>query len=274
MWFDIMNSSSKNGHKPSAAGFVASPYQLSILTRIINMFQNATVKGKTFPFQTGIVISSKSVMKLYADMKDIYSVSFLLTRRVNQDSLERFFGILRQMRSAFDHPEPTNFKYRMRQFVLSKKHVLVSVNPNTMSFKKDSFMVEGIKEFKKFSSPVKKGVTGQLKVNDDCEGDVADDWILCLMSVCLMNLIMSLRNLNSQRMKVTALIMYLAMLLTNLKTNTHTFPLWRRKMNGLPVKTGEDCMKWIKISREASLNWRIYSEKGTFILFKRNVMLF
>lgn len=185
-WFDIMNSSSKNGHKPSAAGFVASPYQLSILTQIINMFQNATVKGKTFPFQTGIVISSKSIMKLYADMKDIYSVSFLLTRRVNQDSLERTFGILRQMGSAFDHPEPKNFKYRMRQFVLSNKHVLVSVNPNTMSFKKDSFIVEGIKEFKKFSSPVKKGVTGQLKVNDDCEGDVADDMDI-LFEECLLD---------------------------------------------------------------------------------------
>ncbi|KAK3883367.1 hypothetical protein Pcinc_012305 [Petrolisthes cinctipes] len=63
-------------------------------------------KGRVYPFQTGIVISSKSLINLFDDMKKLYSVKYLLTRRVNQDLLETTFGILRQMGSANDHPDP------------------------------------------------------------------------------------------------------------------------------------------------------------------------
>ena len=118
-------------------------------------------------FVNGIITSSKSIINLFVDMKEIYSVSFLYTRRLNQDALEHSFGILRQMGRGYEHPDPVSFKYRMRQFILSKKHVLVSINPNTLPFRKDVFVVEGIREFQNCSSPIKKGVGELLELDGE-----------------------------------------------------------------------------------------------------------
>lgn len=54
-------------------------------------------------------------------------------------------------------------------FILSRKHVLVSLNPNTVAFKSNSFLVEGIKEFKKCSSPIKKRDTEAMDIDNSCE---------------------------------------------------------------------------------------------------------
>lgn len=166
-WFDVLNSSEQFGHKPSINAFTASDFQVETLKSIIHVFESATVKGKVFPFVNGIITSSKSIINLFVDMKEIYSVSFLYTRRLNQDALEHSFGILRQMGRGYEHPDPVSFKYRMRQFILSKKHVLVSINPNTLPFRKDVFVVEGIREFQNCSSPIKKGVGELLELDGE-----------------------------------------------------------------------------------------------------------
>lgn len=174
-WFDIMNSSKVKGDKPLQSAYTASSSQLLVLNEIIDVFEKARCKDKVFPFQTGIVLSSKSLINLFADMVNQYSIKYLLTRRFNQDDLEETFGILRQMGRAYDHPDPISFKYRMRQFILSRKHVLVSLNPNTVAFRRNSFIVEGIKEFKKLSSPIKKRDTEPMDIDVSCENDLTNE---------------------------------------------------------------------------------------------------
>lgn len=171
-WFNIMNSSKVKGDKPLQSAYTSSS-QLLVLNQIIDVFEKATCKDKVFPFQTGIVVSSKSY--LFAEMVNQYSIKYLLIRRLNQDDLEDIFGILRQMGRAYDHPDPISFKYRMRQFILSRKHVLVSVNPNTVTFRSNSFLVEGIKEFKKCSSPIKKRDTEPMNIDVSCENDLTNE---------------------------------------------------------------------------------------------------
>jgi len=66
---------------------------------------------------------------------------------LNQDVLENSFGILRQMGNAHDHPDPLSFKYRMKRYILSRKHVLVAINANTAISKNDGFIAEGLRCF-------------------------------------------------------------------------------------------------------------------------------
>ena len=112
-WFDLMNSSPNNVSKQSNNAFTSSEYQLNILSSVIEVFETAKVNDRVFPFMNGIVISSKSIHNIFADLKEMYSFRMLYTRRLNQDALEKSFGIIRQMGRGYEHPDPVSFKYRM-----------------------------------------------------------------------------------------------------------------------------------------------------------------
>lgn len=64
--------------------------------------KSSTVCGKEYPFQKGIVITSKSLVSLYDDLRKRFNINYLLTRRLNQDVLENFFGIIQQMGNFVD----------------------------------------------------------------------------------------------------------------------------------------------------------------------------
>ena len=107
--------------------------QLNVFLKIISLMEKSIVSSKKslLPFQKGIVISSKSMISLFKDLKDRYDISYIITRRMNQNVIEHFFGIVRQMNRTFDHPCPVCFQQRMKNFILCRKNVLLSVNPNT-----------------------------------------------------------------------------------------------------------------------------------------------
>lgn len=54
-------------------------------------------KGKNtlLTFQKGILISIKSTQLLFKDLMEKYDISYILTHRLNQDSLESLFSIVR-----------------------------------------------------------------------------------------------------------------------------------------------------------------------------------
>jgi len=70
-------------------------------------------------FQKGILISITST-KLFEDLKQKYNIDYILTHRLNQDSLESFFSTIRSRRGLHDHPTPLNAMYRIRIIVLGK----------------------------------------------------------------------------------------------------------------------------------------------------------
>ena len=49
-----------------------------------------------------------------------------MTRKLNQDCLERFFGCIRQMSGPHDHPDSVTFKKRLKKYVLGKDARLLS----------------------------------------------------------------------------------------------------------------------------------------------------
>ena len=87
--------------------FRGTSYQLNILNATISLMENSLVSSKKtlLPFQKGIIFTSKSLISLFNELKTRYNICYIITRRLNQDVLNIFFGIIRQMnRLRCDRP--------------------------------------------------------------------------------------------------------------------------------------------------------------------------
>lgn len=143
-WFDIMNSSAKYGDVPSrnAFGTDLENNQINILHKMSDMMetmrvQNSRPKG-LYPFQKGIILSCKSLVRLLERLNAMYNLEFIITQRLNQDSLEHFFGCIRQMSGPHDHPNAVDFKHRLKKFLLGREVSLVSEKNNSSSTDENS----------------------------------------------------------------------------------------------------------------------------------------
>jgi len=122
-WFDIMNS-----YTPSETLCTKKPYGLNLedqnncLDKMYKIIYSMRCAGKNTlqTFQKGIFISIKSTQLLFEDLKEKYNISYILTHRLNQDSLESFFSLIRSRGGLNDHPTPLNAMYRIRIIVLGK----------------------------------------------------------------------------------------------------------------------------------------------------------
>ena len=81
------------------------------------------------PFQSGIIVSIKSIKALYNELKE-EGIEYLLTTRVNQDCIENFFCCVRAMGGSNSHPSPVEAISRIRKACVSKNvnYVLDSSN--------------------------------------------------------------------------------------------------------------------------------------------------
>ena len=61
----------------------------------------------------GLQLTINAVLQLWTGLRE--KLSFLLTRRLNQDGLENFFGVIRQVGRQNDHPNPTQFREGFRK---------------------------------------------------------------------------------------------------------------------------------------------------------------
>ena len=65
-WFDIMNSCMRYDFvKTGRYAFSGNQHQIEILDKMIDFASDLRIKGKVYPFQRGIIISSKSIKGLY-----------------------------------------------------------------------------------------------------------------------------------------------------------------------------------------------------------------
>lgn len=78
-------------------------------------------KRSLVPFQKGIIQSSRALKYLYKHLRIQLKTKYVLTRRLNQDILERIFGYLRSKGGGLnDHPTPLEWKYRIRASIVGK----------------------------------------------------------------------------------------------------------------------------------------------------------
>ena len=134
-FWDVMDSRSKYHWKKYKCGLgMNESMQLEILDKMENIVRNMFFLTKTGKlgqkqFQSGIIVTIKSVRQLYRDLKS-EGKHFLLTSRVNQDCLENTFSTVRYMGGNNGHPTAKMFCDRIRMLLVSKNVNFVINNPS------------------------------------------------------------------------------------------------------------------------------------------------
>lgn len=78
-------------------------------------------RNSELPFQRGMLVNISAIQGLFAYLqsKDS-SIKYILTRRINQDDVERLFGIIRMMGHGANCPTRTDFLNRLKGLMLTR----------------------------------------------------------------------------------------------------------------------------------------------------------
>lgn len=129
-WFDVFNVSTpvSDSRARNRAYGLALQDQNAILNKMSEVISQMKVIGSRgqLPFQKGILISNYSLQMLLEDLQCRFSTQYLLSRRLNQDVIENFFGVIRAKGGLHDHPSPLEFKYRLRSYILGRNEGVYS----------------------------------------------------------------------------------------------------------------------------------------------------
>lgn len=78
-------------------------------------------KEALIPFQRGLLQDINALRMLHQHISKKYSVPYILTERLNQDCLERLFGLLRAKGGGLnDHPTPVQLHYRLKKCIMGR----------------------------------------------------------------------------------------------------------------------------------------------------------
>ena len=106
-------------------------------------FLNERGKLTRKPFQCGIIVSIRSTLALYQELKD-ENVQYVLTTRLNQDCLENLFSLLRFLGGHGAHPTPIQVMDRIRKICLTKSVNIVLDQANVEQSDQDQFITAEI----------------------------------------------------------------------------------------------------------------------------------
>lgn len=120
---DILNAGFLGDTKPLRRGYSGSENQEYVLSATLAELQamrsNTHGLSYLFPFQKGMIVTIRSVRGLLADMKNSHGeATYILTRRLSQDRLESFFGLVRTRGGNSQNPSPTEARSRVRLLTL------------------------------------------------------------------------------------------------------------------------------------------------------------
>ena len=122
-WFDILNSRQKfSKTKLNCAFGVHFEEQLFVLNKMIKVSTNMRCNNRKtlVPFQRGIIISCKSLLNLFEELREKRGVKFLLTSHLNQDCLENFFSCVRGTGGTYTHPTTSECINRIRSLIVGR----------------------------------------------------------------------------------------------------------------------------------------------------------
>lgn len=114
--FDVLNSSFKNTYTMYQTVFKGEKYQLDFLNEMYDFIQNLQIfnsQGRNVTskakFLKSWLVTINGIKKLWEELKRV-GFKYLMTRRVNQDCLENFFGSVRQQGGNCINPTPIQFE--------------------------------------------------------------------------------------------------------------------------------------------------------------------
>jgi len=116
--FDMCNSSTVISSKEHKKAFTGSDFQLNFLNKMMTMISTLKVYKQlndglkdltnSLSFKNGWIITIRSIQEIWKKLKNV-GFDFLLTRRLNQDCLENFFGAIRSLNGNALNPTPLQF---------------------------------------------------------------------------------------------------------------------------------------------------------------------
>ena len=119
---DVLNSIHLRDAKLLRRGYRGTPEQEAALTALETEAKTMRVgprRDALLPFQKGMAMCVTSVRGLLQDVRARFGEdTFLLTRRLSQDRLEGFFGMVRGKGGANVNPTPTEVRSRLRLLTL------------------------------------------------------------------------------------------------------------------------------------------------------------
>ena len=101
--------------------FLGTNYEIQLqeLQKGVEFFQSVKFTGWEKRFLEGAVITIKGTISLFETLRDKYHHPHLKTQNINQDHVERFFGILRDQGGSDRHPAALHMKYRVEKLTIS-----------------------------------------------------------------------------------------------------------------------------------------------------------
>jgi len=140
-WFDVFNSHFKSETLPPKKPFGLNlEYQLEVLEKMKSeIFDLRVGNSRTiYPFQRGILISIESLKGLFNDVAESrMRMTYIITCRVNQDFVENFFSMLRQIGKTYDHPTAVEVKRRIKLQMLAWGGKLSKTTPVQLEEEED-----------------------------------------------------------------------------------------------------------------------------------------
>jgi len=131
-WFDIFNSRITYSSKKMGCAFgIHLDEQKSVLEKVASCVETMREIGRKslLPFQKGLLMSIKSLLGLFEELKKI-GVNYILTARLNQDVAENTFSQIRGFGST--HPGPVDCINRLRLIILGKNGKILVENPSVI----------------------------------------------------------------------------------------------------------------------------------------------
>lgn len=144
-WFDVLNSRTKFDKNRLSCGFgVHFEEQKQVLESMIeaSLALKCDSRVKTAPFQRGIIISSKSLLGLFEELREKREVEFILTSHLNQDCLENFFSRIRAMGGTYNHPTTVECINRIKNLIIGRASDLVIPSAAVAMEKDDCEIIE------------------------------------------------------------------------------------------------------------------------------------
>lgn len=122
--FDLLNSSNTTAAKKFNMAFKERKFQINFLHDCLDIFSKIEVINKNDKIITNKIksikclkISIDSILSLWHKLHNTANLKFLLTRRLNQDCLENFFGSIRQQNGTSSNPTALQFQRSFRKLL-------------------------------------------------------------------------------------------------------------------------------------------------------------
>jgi hypothetical protein len=117
-WFDAANARNRSEalYCKSGSKIKSLLFMMDLMPKLL--FSSASRHSSWKPIQTGILVSTQSMLDIFASLVASGLYSYLLTSRLTQDALENLFSQIRGRGNS--HPSPVHFRNCLRLISISQ----------------------------------------------------------------------------------------------------------------------------------------------------------